>query len=114
MIILKLLLGIIILIVAAVPILYYAAPELLAKLLERFVEKPSSKNPLTGADAMIGKQGIIESISPPHYHVRLRGERWRAISNEILAAGDSIIVDKIEGLTLHVTREQKNANGGIT
>lgn len=113
MIILKLLFGIIILIVAAVPILYYAAPELLARLLGHFVEKPSSENPLTGAEAMIGKPGIIESISLPHYQVRLRGERWRAISNEILAVGDHVIVHKIEGLTLHVTREQKNATGGI-
>ncbi len=112
MIILKVLFWIILLIVAAVPILHYAAPELLAKLLERFVEKPSSKNPLTGAEAMIGRQGIVESISPPQYQVRLRGERWRAISNEILAVGDSVIVHKIDGLTLHVTREHKNANGG--
>ncbi len=113
MIILELILGLAILIAAAVVILYYATPELLAKLLERFVEKPSSKNPLTGTEAMIGRQGIVESISSPHYQVRLRGERWRAISNEILAVGDSVIVHKIEGLTLHVTREHKNANGGI-
>ncbi len=108
MIILQLILGLAILAVAAVVIFYHAAPE----LFERFVEKTSSKNPLTGAEAMIGKQGIVESKSPPHYQVRLRGERWRAISDEILAVGDSVIVHKIEGLTLHVTREHKNANGG--
>ncbi|MGH7598469.1 MAG: NfeD family protein [bacterium] len=101
-------------IVAAVPILYYTAPDFLAKLLERFLEKPSNKNPLTGAEAMIGKQGIVESMPPPHYQVRLRGERWRAISDEILAVGDSVIVRKIEGLTLHITREHKNAKGGST
>jgi membrane protein implicated in regulation of membrane protease activity len=95
-------------------ILYFAVPDLLAKLLERFVEKPSSKNPLTGSEAMIGKQGIIESISSPRYQVRLHGERWHAISNETLAVGDRVVVHKIEGLTLHVTREQKNATGGIT
>jgi membrane protein implicated in regulation of membrane protease activity len=109
-IILKLILGLATLIIAAVVILYIAVPE----LLERFVEKFSSKNPLTGAEAMLGKQGIVESVSPPTYKVRLRGERWRATSDEALAVGDHVIVHKIEGLTLHVTREQKNATGGIT
>jgi membrane-bound serine protease (ClpP class) len=109
-IILNLILGLAALIIAALVILYIAVPE----LLERFVEKLSSKNPLTGAEGMIGAQGIVESASPPNYQVRLRGERWRAVSNESLAVGDRVIVHKIEGLTLHVAREQKNATGGIT
>ncbi len=80
--------------------------------LALLVMKSASANPQTGSEGMLGATGTVKSVAPPFYWVMVRGELWRARSGENLAVGDSVIVCQLQGLTLQVTREHKNANGG--
>jgi membrane-bound serine protease (ClpP class) len=74
--------------------------------------KSSSATPQTGSEGMLGATGTVKSVAPPFYWVMVRGELWRARADEKLAVGDGVIVRKLQGLTLHVAREHKNASGG--
>jgi len=58
----------------------------------------------TGAEQMIGISGKVESWTGAAGYVIARGERWKAVSSEPLAAGDAVRVTAREGLTLEVTR----------
>jgi membrane protein implicated in regulation of membrane protease activity len=80
--------------------------------LALLVMKSASASPQTGSEGMLGATGTVKSVAPPFYWVMVRGELWRARSDENLAVGDSVIVRDLQGLTLHVTREHKNVNGG--
>jgi membrane-bound ClpP family serine protease len=80
--------------------------------LALLVMKSSSATPQTGSEGMLGTKGRVKSVAPPFYWVMVRGELWKAHSDESLAVGDGVIVRDLQGLTLHVTREHKNANGG--
>ncbi|MFS8110672.1 nodulation protein NfeD [Rhizobium jaguaris] len=58
----------------------------------------------TGTEQMIGISGKVESWTGAAGFVIARGERWKAVSSEPLAAGDAIKVIARDGLTLEVTR----------
>ncbi|MDL2402011.1 NfeD family protein [Rhizobium mayense] len=58
----------------------------------------------TGTEQMIGISGKVESWTGGSGYVFARGERWKAISPEPLAAGDAVKVIARNGLTLEVTR----------
>jgi membrane-bound ClpP family serine protease len=75
------------------------------------VVKSMNVKPETGSEGMLGATGTVKSVAPPFYWVMVRGELWRARSDENLAVGDGVIVLGLQGLTLRVTREHKNADG---
>lgn len=79
--------------------------------LALLVVKSSDAKPETGFEGMLGARGTVKSVAPPFYWVMVRGELWKARAEESLAVGDRVIVRDLQGLTLHVTREHKNANG---
>jgi membrane-bound serine protease (ClpP class) len=58
----------------------------------------------TGTEQMIGISGKVESWTGAAGYIIARGERWKAISSEPLAAGDAVKVTARNGLTLEVTR----------
>ncbi len=80
--------------------------------LALLVVKSMSFKPETGSEGMLGATGTVKSVAPPFYWVMVRGELWKARAEESLAVGDGVIVRDLQGLTLHVTREHKSANGG--
>jgi membrane protein implicated in regulation of membrane protease activity len=53
----------------------------------------------TGAEAMPGHAGRVESIEDGVALVRVNGELWRARSAESLAPGRRVIVVRVDGLT---------------
>ncbi len=56
------------------------------------------------SDRLIGEKGIvIEEISPKNGGVvRISGDTWRAISDQEIEEGTSVLVEKIEGIKLVV------------
>ncbi|MDZ7290290.1 MAG: hypothetical protein ONB44_08425 [candidate division KSB1 bacterium] len=80
--------------------------------LALLVIKSLQEKPQTGSEGMIGERGVVESVAPPYLWVKVRGELWRAKSNEPLAAGDAIVVRHLEGLTLEVERTDTTSHGG--
>ncbi len=62
---------------------------------------------VSGAEAMIGRTGVVLEPLQPEGWVRVGGESWQAHSEEPIQQGETIEVLRIDGLTLHV----KRANG---
>ncbi|MGH7453945.1 MAG: NfeD family protein [bacterium] len=79
--------------------------------LALLVMKSSSAKPRTGSEGMLGEIGSVKSTVPPFYWVMVRGELWRAQSDEKLNVDDKVVVRKLHGLTLEVARIYTDANG---
>jgi membrane protein implicated in regulation of membrane protease activity len=56
----------------------------------------------TGAEAMVGMKGEVVSPLHPTGQVRVQGELWEATSSMFADVGDTVIVRRIDGLTLVV------------
>jgi len=63
--------------------------------------------PQTGAEAMIGQ--VAEVVVPCHLNgqVRVHGELWSARCAEGADAGESVRIERLEGLTLIVVPESR-------
>lgn len=59
---------------------------------------------VTGGEQMIGIAGKVDSWTGVSGYVIAHGERWKAVSTEPVAAGDTVKVTGRNGLTLEVTR----------
>jgi len=73
-------------------------------LLFRLVLQARALPSVTGEAGMIGKIGIADTQLSPRGFVRVTGERWGAIADEPVAAGESVKVVGANGLTLRVKR----------
>ncbi|MEN6510713.1 MAG: NfeD family protein [Chloroherpetonaceae bacterium] len=60
----------------------------------------------SGTNALIGRQGIaLQDMFPnTQSEVKIMGEHWRAISNEFIKEGETVIVKNIKDLTLIVEK----------
>ena len=58
--------------------------------------------PKTGAEAMIGEEAEVVSACRPLGEVRAQGELWRARCDEGADVGETVRIERIEGLTLVV------------
>ncbi len=62
---------------------------------------------LAGREELIGKTAEVKTLIDPKGTVFIQGERWKAIADEgRVNPGEEVIITKVEGLTLHVTRKQ--------
>ena len=62
---------------------------------------------LAGREELVGKTAEVRTDMDPKGTVFIQGERWKAISDEgRVKPGEEVIITKVEGLTLHVTRKQ--------
>lgn len=73
-------------------------------LLVRLVIAAQRLVPTTGAEGMVGMAGIAETALDPEGWVRVQGERWRALADPGVTAGDKITVAAVDGLTLRVRK----------
>ncbi len=53
---------------------------------------------------LIGAHGVVKQPLSPVGTVQVKSELWTAVSDEPLAAGEHVVVTKIEGLRLRVAR----------
>jgi membrane-bound serine protease (ClpP class) len=70
--------------------------------------KSQRKKVVTGNTAFIGTEGVVIAVSNEELVVRVLGELWKAktessLGNNEIKVGDSVRVDKIEGLLLTVS-----------
>jgi len=56
----------------------------------------------SGREQMVGERAVVEAESP-FLQVEYRGEIWSARSPVPVAAGESVIITGVDGLTLQVT-----------
>jgi membrane-bound serine protease (ClpP class) len=57
----------------------------------------------TGAQGLVGETGVVQSALAPQGKVFVHGELWDAIASQTLPAGQMVVVQNIDGLTLQVT-----------
>ena len=74
-------------------------------MLVRLVVQAQRRQPLTGATAMVGETAVAETPLEPRGWVRVHGERWRAVADSPVPAGQAVTVAAVEGLTLKVRKE---------
>jgi len=67
---------------------------------------------VTGVQGLIGQKGIAKTPLNPTGQIFVHGELWSAVSSEPVALGESVVVNKLEGLTLEVAplRKQQPVN----
>lgn len=71
------------------------------------------REPLLGAERMIGERVLVVRDLDPEGQVKLRGELWRAHSiSGPIAAGASAHVVEVRGLTLRVASGTEHADSG--
>jgi len=58
--------------------------------------------PATGAEALVGAEGVAASDCRPEGTVRVVGELWGAVCAEGVSEGEPIVVESVSGLTLRV------------
>jgi membrane protein implicated in regulation of membrane protease activity len=62
------------------------------------------RRPAIGAEALAGALGVAVTDCRPRGQVRVSGEVWRAVCPQGVAAGEEVVVERVEGdLTLLVT-----------
>jgi membrane-bound serine protease (ClpP class) len=59
--------------------------------------------PTTGAEAMIGGEATVVARCRPDGQVRIQGELWQARCEAGADVGDTVRVDRLDGLTLVVS-----------
>jgi membrane-bound ClpP family serine protease len=64
----------------------------------------------TGAEGLVGRVGVVRAVPAPLGQVFVDGALWRARpcwdSGEDLREGDSVVVERVQGLTLSVRRAE--------
>ncbi len=71
-------------------------------------------SPKTGADQLVGLQGVAQEQIDPRGYIHVRGELWRAETepgNGPILAGSRVKVLAANGMTLIVAKEDTGATG---
>lgn len=58
--------------------------------------------PISGPEAMVGDRAVVTSVGDKRAQARYRGESWRAESSLPLRAGEPVLIESVDGLTLRV------------
>jgi membrane-bound serine protease (ClpP class) len=62
----------------------------------------------TGREELIGKTAVVKIPLEPEGEVLFKGELWTAVADKgRVKAGEEVTINKVDGLTLHVTRKAK-------
>jgi membrane-bound serine protease (ClpP class) len=73
-------------------------------ILMRVAIKSRRSKVSTGAEALVGAVGEARTDIDPEGDVFIEGAHWRSYSDESIKKGEKVVVQKVEGLRLKVTR----------
>jgi membrane-bound serine protease (ClpP class) len=64
----------------------------------------------TGQEELVGMHAVVRSPLDPVGHVFVQGALWRAVASDsgVLAVGDEVVVEHVDGLTLTVRKADRN------
>jgi membrane protein implicated in regulation of membrane protease activity len=93
----------------AIPI--YLIIVLISGLLYWLIARSMGKQPVTGAEGLIGALGEVVSMIHPGKHtkylVRSQGELWSASSPDPLHSGETVRIAAVDGIRLVVRKNSK-------
>ncbi len=92
-----------------VPWGWLAAAAVLTALFFAFIGaaglKAQFKKRPMGREGMVGMQAkVVDAINERSGRVQARGEYWNAVSDESIEVGETVIIEKSEGLTMKVKK----------
>jgi membrane-bound serine protease (ClpP class) len=64
---------------------------------------------VTGAEGLIGEVGIAQTALAPGGKIVVHGEIWDAVASSSIAAGEKVVVQKVDGLELKVDPTHEEA-----
>ena len=59
---------------------------------------------ISGEEGMVGATGVARDTLDPEGHVYVHGEIWNAVCDGTIPAGDAVVVEEVEGLTVKVKK----------
>jgi membrane-bound serine protease (ClpP class) len=63
----------------------------------------------TGREELLGKTAVVKVPLEPEGEVLFKGELWTAVADKgKVKAGEEVVINKVDGLTLHVTKKAKS------
>jgi membrane-bound serine protease (ClpP class) len=66
---------------------------------------------VTGREELVGKTAVVRTALKPEGTIIFKGEYWTAISEKgRVKSGEEVIITKVDGLQLYVTKKIKGAN----
>jgi len=76
------------------------------------VLKARRRQASTGREELIGKTAVVRIALTPEGEVFFKGELWTAVVDKgRVKPGEEVIISKVDGLTLYVTRKPKKPKG---
>jgi membrane-bound serine protease (ClpP class) len=73
-------------------------------LLVRLVIQSQRRKAQTGAEGMVGMVAVADGDLGPEGWVKVSGERWKAVAESPVAAGERVVVTAMDGLSLKVRK----------
>jgi membrane-bound serine protease (ClpP class) len=73
-------------------------------VLVSLVVRSQQRRATTGNAGMVGQRGVADTDLGPEGWVMVAGERWKAVAEENVPAGEPVTVLSVEGLTLRVRK----------
>ncbi len=70
------------------------------------------RRPTTGAEGLIGEEGVVTASLTPEGTVKVRGEIWKAVSEGNIETGSKVKVKAVNGMVVNV-EEIENPGSGI-
>jgi len=84
-----------------------SAAAISAFVINRIV-RAHRRQATTGKEELIGKTAVVRTALEPEGTVFFKGEGWSAVSEEgRVKAGEEVIITKVDGLKLWVTKKSK-------
>ncbi|HCC68889.1 MAG TPA: serine protease [Nitrospiraceae bacterium] len=69
--------------------------------------KAHRRKPVTGVEELMGMEGVAKTDIYEEGTVVVHGEIWKAWSEEVIQAGEKIVVERVNGLKLKVKKQKK-------
>ncbi len=73
-----------------------------------YLWRSQRRKPVTGAEQLIGSEATVLNWRDGEGYVWAQGERWHARGGRVFAAGDRLIINSLDGLTLNVDAKCNN------
>ena len=75
---------------------------LITAFLMSIALKARRNKKVSGSEGLVGETGVTQTALCPRGKIFVHGELWDAVTNSDLAAGEPVIVRRVDGLVLHV------------
>jgi membrane-bound serine protease (ClpP class) len=79
--------------------------HVLAPLVWAFMTR--KKRSVSGVQGLLDEVAEVKEWKDHEGYVLVRGESWKAVSLDPLSAGDEVVVERVDGLTLRVRPREK-------